>query len=82
MIPGAEERLRRQSNPEEYRALKLRVLERDGWRCQSCGRRDQLEVHHQVRRSQLGLDDEANLIVLCNSCHRVQHEKNVAGDTE
>jgi hypothetical protein len=29
--------------PEDhYQALCRRVLERDGWRCQNCGRRDQL----------------------------------------
>ncbi len=74
MMPGAEERLRRQSGPKEYRTLRLRVLERDGWRCQSCGRRDQLEIHHQVRRSQLGPDHEDNLIVLCAGCHGEEHE--------
>ncbi len=74
MIPGAGKRLRRRRDPEEYRTLKLRVLERDGWRCQSCGRRDQLEVHHQVHRNQLGPDDEKNLIALCHDCHRGQHD--------
>ncbi len=73
MIPGADQRRRQRSDPEEYRALKRQILERDGWRCQSCGRRDQLEVHHQIRRSQLGPDHEDNLIVLCSGCHRRHH---------
>jgi 5-methylcytosine-specific restriction endonuclease McrA len=75
MIGGHQQQLRPRLDPEDYRALKLRVLERDGWRCQCCGRRDQLEVHHLIRRSQLGPDDEENLIVLCNGCHRVSHDK-------
>lgn len=59
--------------PEHYRELKGRVLERDGWRCQRCGRREQLQVHHMTRRSQAGADCEENLIVLCSRCHRSLH---------
>lgn len=70
MIGGSQRRLTR----EEYRLLKQAILDRDGWRCQSCGRREQLEVHHQIRRSQLGPDVEENLIVLCSLCHRALHE--------
>jgi 5-methylcytosine-specific restriction endonuclease McrA len=53
--------------------LKLEILERDGWRCQRCGQRDQLQIHHIVRRSQSGDDCEGNLIVLCGECHRSLH---------
>jgi 5-methylcytosine-specific restriction endonuclease McrA len=56
-----------------YRNLWRRVLERDGWRCQGCGSPRQLEVHHIVKRSQLGNDADANLITLCASCHRHIH---------
>ncbi len=56
-----------------YRELKRRILERDGWRCQQCGRRDQLQVHHIVRRSQTGYDQEQNLITLCSDCHCALH---------
>jgi 5-methylcytosine-specific restriction endonuclease McrA len=59
----------------EYEALCRRVLERDGWRCQNCGRRDQLHVHHQVYRSQSGGDEEHNLITLCAHCHRAAHDR-------
>jgi len=34
-------------NVDEYQELHLRVLRRDGWRCQSCGFMMNLEVHHQ-----------------------------------
>ncbi len=56
-----------------YRELKMRILERDGWRCQHCNRRDQLQIHHIVRRSQTGPDTEGNLITLCADCHRELH---------
>ena len=62
-------------DPEEYRELKLKIFKRDGWKCQHCGRRDQLEIHHLVRRSRSGADCEENLIVLCSGCHRSLHLK-------
>jgi 5-methylcytosine-specific restriction endonuclease McrA len=60
---------------EDYRQLRLQILERDGWRCQHCGRRDQLQVHHIVSRSQLGADSGENLILLCADCHRSTHRR-------
>jgi 5-methylcytosine-specific restriction endonuclease McrA len=58
---------------EKYEALRRRVLERDGWRCQRCGSRTELQVHHLKLRSQLGHDALENLITLCAGCHRHQH---------
>ncbi len=59
--------------PEEYTQLRCLVLQRDGWRCQECGSRTNLEVHHQKFRSRLGDDSEDNLITLCTSCHWRRH---------
>jgi 5-methylcytosine-specific restriction endonuclease McrA len=56
-----------------YEALRLQVLRRDGWRCQSCGSLSNLEVHHQRFRSQSGQDSEQNLITLCTQCHAAEH---------
>jgi 5-methylcytosine-specific restriction endonuclease McrA len=58
---------------DAYRALCAKVLERDGWRCQDCGRRDRLQIHHILHRSQSGMDCEENLIVFCSDCHRHVH---------
>jgi 5-methylcytosine-specific restriction endonuclease McrA len=58
---------------ESYEALRLQVLRRDAWRCQSCGAMSNLEVHHQNFRSRLGDDSEANLITLCAVCHAGAH---------
>jgi 5-methylcytosine-specific restriction endonuclease McrA len=60
---------------QDYEELRNRVLSRDGWKCQSCGRHKDLQVHHLMRRSQLGSDALDNLIALCASCHRRQHNK-------
>ena len=57
----------------DYARLRWAVLERDGWRCQQCGARSNLHVHHQVFRSQGGTDSTGNLIVLCVDCHRGLH---------
>lgn len=62
-------------DPASYHQLQQQILERDGWRCQWCGRRDRLEIHHIIRRSQSGADSEENLIVLCSDCHRCVHSK-------
>jgi 5-methylcytosine-specific restriction endonuclease McrA len=54
-----------------WRALRLEALRRDGFRCQDCGARGRLEVHHvrSVREApELGFD-LANLKSLCPSCH-------------
>ena len=58
---------------DEYDKLRDRVLNRDGWRCQCCGSRKDLHVHHLVRRSELGSDALENLITLCAGCHRRVH---------
>ena len=57
----------------EYEDLRQRVLRRDSWRCQFCGSRQNLEVHHQQFRSRSGEDFEENLITLCANCHSVAH---------
>ncbi len=56
-----------------YVELTLQILERDGWKCQHCGRRDQLQIHHLLRRSQMGPDTEDNLMTVCSHCHRQLH---------
>ena len=62
-------------SPARYRKLWCRVLERDGWRCQNCGRTSDLQVHHIRSRSQLGDDTESNLITLCAVCDQKAHSR-------
>ncbi|HKS74241.1 MAG TPA: HNH endonuclease signature motif containing protein [Terriglobales bacterium] len=57
-------RPRIQLDPDAYERLRQQVLRRDGWRCQNCGCRVNLEVHHIQLRSQSGDDAEGNLITL------------------
>ncbi len=60
-------------NGSDYRELRLAILQRDGWRCQVCGSRRNLEVHHQQFRARLGSDAPDNLITLCHGCHSLVH---------
>jgi len=46
------------------------VLARVGWRCQACGSRVRLDVHHVLKRAQGGSDfDLDGLVALCRACH-------------
>jgi len=60
-------------NPDAYRKLHMNVLARDGWRCQSCGTSESLQVHHIRSRSALGDDNAENLTTLCADCHDHLH---------
>jgi 5-methylcytosine-specific restriction endonuclease McrA len=60
-------------DPVSYETLRQQVLRRDGWTCQSCGRKSNLEVHHKEFRSHVGEDSELNLITLCGKCHAKAH---------
>jgi HNH endonuclease len=55
---------------EEWAAIRRLVFRRARWRCQACGRRGALEVHHVVKRAQGGSDfDLDRLVALCPRCH-------------
>ena len=58
---------------DSYDKLRQEVLCRDGWRCQACGMRSNLEVHHKQPRSHTGDDSESNMITLCAACHAGVH---------
>jgi 5-methylcytosine-specific restriction endonuclease McrA len=61
--------------PRSYKQLCRQVMERDNWRCQICGSRQNLQVHHRQLRSQQGPDEDSNLITLCADCHERLHRR-------
>jgi len=75
MNPIRPKRPRLRLAPDAYRQLCWKVLQRDGWRCQSCGAMQQLQVHHLEFRSHSGDDSEENLITLCHLCHEGVHSR-------
>ena len=76
----------RQAQPHD-RAIsdpvRVKVLERDGHACRSCGwsygrrtpgdPRQMLELHHMEHHRDGGSNEVGNLITLCNSCHKEVH---------
>ena len=55
--------------------LRLACLMRDGYTCQQCSQRNvRLQAHHIVFREHGGKDTLANLLTLCETCHRRLHE--------
>ena len=58
------------ADPRRWRRLRLRIFDRDGWRCLLCGRPARLECDH-VRPVEAGGAwwDPANLQTLCWRCH-------------
>ena len=58
-------------NRRQWRKVRLKVLDRDSWRCQKCGKAGRLEVDHVKPLEDGGaLYDLHNLQSLCRSpCH-------------
>ena len=65
-------KLDREVQPE----LRELVFERDGWICQKCGSKDDLQCHHilPVKLEPLESADVDNCITLCRKCHIEVHQ--------
>ena len=62
---------------EEWRKKRLKVLKRDGFRCQMCGTAKNLRVHH-INYEHLDTDAELDdLITLCDTCHTQIHAQDI-----
>lgn len=71
---------RRQS--EIVKKWRLEVLKRDKYTCQSCGVKENLQVHHHARFSKIDILSHSfifNGITLCTSCHADKHPEFSAG---
>ena len=61
-----------------WQRTRLRVLNRDGWKCRDCGvGAARLEVHHERRDVRLFFDMD-NLATLCEPCHKRRHGRHEA----
>jgi len=63
-----------------YENKRQYVLYRDGFKCQHCGSKDHLEVHHIRYKSHKGTNDVDNLITLCYECHQKLHSGKIKID--
>jgi len=65
----------------EWKAKRIKILERDGYKCVSCGRGVvegvQLQVHHLVYDNDLEMWEVPDwyLVTLCFRCHQKEHSK-------
>jgi hypothetical protein len=57
----------------EGRDFRAKVLWRDGYTCQHCGSKDQLQAHHIRFRVEGGSDTPENGLTLCADCHAALH---------
>lgn len=64
-------------------ATRREILAKYRHKCQrqGCGHTRYLEVHHKIPRSQGGGNELDNLICLCSVCHKLLHDKKLAGKT-
>lgn len=62
-------------NSSEWRRTRSRALKRAGYQCFKCPSRRSLEVHH-LTYERLGMERDADLEVLCVTCHRGEHLEN------
>lgn len=65
---------RDRSNPK-YKVWRLAVFKRDGFKCQSCGKANDLQAHH-IRHWKDDIPNRYNIdngITLCRKCHLKAH---------
>lgn len=61
---------------ETWKQKRKKILDRDENRCQICGAKDDLIVHHLTYDFSYNLGDEpdSNLVTVCRMCHEDIHE--------
>ncbi|MFD1505268.1 HNH endonuclease [Georgenia yuyongxinii] len=57
-----------------WQAIRLRILQRDGYTCAYCGREADT-VDHIVAKANGGTDDESNLIAACRTCNGYKQDR-------
>lgn len=56
----------------EWQETRQRIFKRDNFRCVKCGASKNLQVHH-ITYENLGVEKDADLVTLCESCHNGTH---------
>ena len=56
----------------QWRALRQRVIRRDGGRCQGCGEQEAVDVHHKTY-AHVGAEFMFELESVCRDCHKRLH---------
>jgi len=66
---------RNQSRPSNWPSIRAQVLARDGFACQMCGGRSDLEVDHIISVAKGGTWEMDNLWVLDSGCHKLKTKR-------
>jgi hypothetical protein len=62
-------------HPQHWHWVRAQCLERDRWRCVTCFRSQNLEMHHRTY-ARFGFEEVSDLYTLCNSCHaHISHRR-------
>jgi len=56
-----------------WREIRAKVIKNAGGKCEICGSRKRLVVHHMTYRDGLGNEKIENLKCLCEDCHNVKY---------
>lgn len=64
-----------------WKSIRRQVLARDGYRCQRCGGRTGLQIHH-LTYERRGRESLSDLTVLCDHCHSRAHRYGLLGVAE
>ena len=59
---------------EHWKSFRKEQLKTRGYRCQQCGRKYNLRVHHKIYE-RLGHELPEDVLVVCNKCHAKIHRK-------
>jgi 5-methylcytosine-specific restriction endonuclease McrA len=57
---------------DHWKQLRKRKLRLSGYKCQICGSKEDLNVHHNTYENR-GCEKDEDLVVLCNECHKKHH---------
>ena len=57
----------------QWERLRRAAFDRDGWRCQDCGKAAAMEAHHVKPLEDGGANTVENLLTLCRDCHIRAH---------
>jgi hypothetical protein len=72
LTPAIRTRYRAYILTNEWKTRRNRVLKLAGYRCEKCGAKRDLQVHHKTYEH-LGCEPDGDLEVLCPDCHRGHH---------
>jgi 5-methylcytosine-specific restriction endonuclease McrA len=58
---------------EHWKLIRAEALQRAGNKCQACGSRHNLNVHHNTYE-RLWHEEPEDMVVFCSRCHQVFHD--------